>query len=57
MENRLVVAEGKGKGSGTDWELGAGRHKLLCLEWIRNGVLLHSTQSDIQSLWIEYDGT
>ena len=31
------------------------RCKLLRLEWIRNEVLLHSTDSCVQSLGIEHD--
>ena len=32
-----------------DWEFGAGRCKLLHLEWINNKVLLYSTGDYIQS--------
>ena len=42
LENRLVIAKGKGEG-GVDWELGVIRCKLLPLEWIRNDILLCST--------------
>ena len=43
MENRLVVAKGEERGSGMDGVFGAGRCKLLHLEWISNTVLLYST--------------
>ena len=36
--------------------LGYSRCKLLQLEWLRNEVLLYSTESYIQSLVIEHDG-
>ena len=42
-ERRLVVVRGEERGSGMDQELGVDRCKLLHLEWINNGVLLHST--------------
>ena len=56
IENRRVVAKGKGKGSGMDGEFGADRYKLLHLEWIRREVLLYSTGNYIQSLGIDHDG-
>ena len=47
MENRLVVAKGKGEGgeggSGMDWKFGVNRCKLLPLEWISNEILMYST--------------
>ena len=55
-ENRLVIAKGEGKGSGTDWEVDVNRCKLLHLEWISNEVLLHSTGNYNQSLGIDHDG-
>ena len=55
MENRLVVA--KGVGSGTDWEFGVSRCKLLHLEWMGNEVLLYSTGNSIQSLGTDHDGS
>lgn len=45
IQNRLVVAKGKWGGSGMDWGFGISRCKLLCLEWIRNEVLLYSTET------------
>ena len=47
--NRLVVAKGKGGGSGMDGEFGVSRCKLPHLEWINNKVLLDSTGNHIQS--------
>ena len=56
IENRLVVAKGKGEGSGMDWVFGVSRYKLFHSEWISNEVLLYSTGNYIQSLGIEHDG-
>jgi len=47
LENRLVVAEAEGGGSGMDWEFGANRCKLLPLERISNEILLYSTGNSI----------
>ena len=55
LENRLVVAKGKGmgwtgcqgEGNGMDWEFGISRCKLLYLEWINNEILLYSTENYI----------
>ena len=47
------------RGRGRQWmdgEFGVGRCKLLHLEWISNGVLLHSTGNCIQSPGMEQDG-
>ena len=49
MENRLVVAKVEGRGSGMVGEFGAGRCKLLHLEWMSSEVLLYSTGDYIQS--------
>ena len=43
MDSRLVVARGEGRESGMDGEFGVGGGRLLHLEWMGNGVLLHST--------------
>ena len=43
LENRHVVAEGGGGGSGMDCESGVNQCKLLHLEWISNEILLNST--------------
>ena len=51
-----MVAKGAEGGSGIDLESGVSRCKLLCLEWIGNEVLLHSTGNYIQSLLVEHDG-
>jgi len=45
LENRLVVAQGKGEGSGSDRELGVNGCKLLLMEWIYNEILLCSTEN------------
>ena len=42
VENRLVDAEGKGEGGGTDWESGLSRCKRLPVEWISNEILRYS---------------
>ena len=47
IENRLVVAKGKGEGSGMDWVFGVSRYKLFHSEWISNEVLLYSTENYI----------
>ena len=56
IENKLVLAKGESGGSGTDWESGVSKCKLLHLECMDNGVLLYSTGSYIQSLGIDHDG-
>ena len=56
MENRLVVAKGKGGENGRDEEFGISRCKLLHLECISNEVLLYSTGNYIQALGIDHDG-
>ena len=56
IENRLVVAKGKGGRGGNDWEFGISRCKLLHLEWINNKVLLYSTGNYIQSPGINHNG-
>ena len=53
LENRLVVA--KGRGSGMDWELGVNRCRLLPLEWISNEILLRSTGNYVWLLMMEHD--
>ena len=45
----------EGEGSGRDWEFGASRCKLLPLEWISNGILLHITGNYVWSLVMEHD--
>ena len=37
-----------------DWEFGVNRCKLLLLEWISNGILLHSTGNYVGSLVMEH---
>ena len=43
-------------GSGTDWEFGISRCKLLHMEWISNEVLLNGTGNYLPSLLMEHDG-
>ena len=55
IENRLVVAKGEGVGRGMEWgvgrgmewEVGISRCKLLHIEYIKNKVLLYSTENYI----------
>ena len=42
MDIRLMVATGKGRERGKDWEFRVGRCKQLHLEWINSKVLMHS---------------
>ena len=43
LENRLVVAEGGGVGTGMDWESGVNICRLLPLKWRSNEILLGIT--------------
>ena len=54
-EQTYVVKEEEG-GRGMDREFGVVRGNLFHLGWISNGVLLSSTGSYIQSLWIDHNG-
>ena len=56
IENRLVVAKGKGRRSEMDGEFAVGRCKLLHLEQISNEGLLYSTGNCIQALGIQHNG-
>ena len=56
IENRLVVAKGERVGGGMDWEIGVSRCKLFYIEWIKNKVLLHSTENYIQYPMINHNG-
>ena len=56
IENRLVIAKGKGDGIGIDWEFGVNRCKLLHLERISNVVLLYSTENYLQCPMINPNG-
>ena len=47
--------QGGGGGSGTDWEFGVNRCKLLLLEWMSNEILLCSTENSVQSLMMEHE--
>ena len=56
IENRLVVARGKGIEGGMQWEAAVSRYRLLYLEGINNKVLLYSTENYIQYLMISHNG-
>ena len=56
IENRLVVAKGKGVGGRMEWEVGVSRCKLLYIGWINNKVLLYSTKKYIQYPMINHNG-
>ena len=56
MHEQTCGFQGGGGGSGTDWEFGVGRCKLLHLEWINNEILLGSVGNYIWSLVVEHDG-
>ena len=47
LENRLVVAKGKGGVGGMDWEFGISRCKLLHIHRIINNKVLLYTQGTI----------
>ena len=44
----LWLPRGRWDEGGMDWEFGVSRCKLLCIEWIKNKVLLYSTGNYIQ---------
>ena len=44
----LWLPRGTGLGVGVDWESGISRCKLLYVEWIKNKVLLYTTEDYIQ---------
>lgn len=50
IENRLVVAKGKGNEREMDWEFGFSRWKLVYIAWINDKVLLYSTVNYTQYL-------
>ena len=56
VQNRLVVAKGKGAGGGLDWEFGINRCKLLYTVWINNEILLYSTGNYTQYPVINHNG-
>ena len=51
----MVVRQEWGR-SGMDWEFGVGKCQPVHLEWIRNKVLLYSTENYIWSPGIDHDG-
>ena len=56
IENRMVVAIGKGIEGGMQWEAAVSRYRLLYIEGINNKVLLYSTENYIQYLMISHNG-
>ena len=56
IENRLVVAKREGFGGRMEWEVEVGKYKLLSIGWVKNKVLLHSTENSIQYLIINHNG-
>ena len=54
IEKRLVVAKGEGVAGGMEWEPGVSRCKLLYM-WIKNKILLYSTENYIQYTMINHD--
>ena len=44
IENRLVFAKGEGGGGGIEWEVGVSKCQFLYVEWVKNKVLLYSTE-------------
>ena len=56
IENRLVVAKGKGNRREMDWEFGFSRWKLVYIEWINDKVLLYSTVNCTQYPVINHNG-
>ena len=56
VQNRLVVAKGKGAGGGLHWEFGINRCKLLYTGWINNKILLCSTGNYTQYPVINHNG-
>ena len=51
-----MVAKGKRVVRGMEWEFGAGRYKLLYMEWINSKVPLNSTGNHIQNPEINHNG-
>ena len=56
IENKLVVAEGRGDGVWMDQEFGISSCKVLYLEWIDDKVLLYSTGDLSQYPVINHNG-
>ena len=49
----MVAKEERARG-GMEWEAGVSRCKLLCTEWIKNEILLYSTENCFQHPMINY---
>ena len=56
IDNRLVVAKGRGGGRGMDWEFEISRCKLLYIEWINSKVLPYSAGNYTQYHVINHNG-
>ena len=54
LAEQICVCQGRGDGSGMDWESEVNRFRLLHLEWIGNEILLYSTGNYIP---VTCDGT
>ena len=52
---QMVVAKGEGVRRGMDREVGIGRRKLLYTEWMKNKILLYSTENYIQYPMINHN--
>ena len=47
LGEQICGGQGRGGGSGMDWEFGVNRCKLLHLEWVSNEILLYSKENYI----------
>ena len=56
IKSRLMIAKGRRKRGGMDWEFGVSRCKLLYTEWINSKVLLYSTENYVQYPVINHNG-
>ena len=51
-----MVAKREGFGGRMEWEVEVSKYKLLSIGWVKNKVLLHSTENSIQYLIINHNG-
>ena len=51
-----MVTNVEGRGGGTDWGSALSRCKLLLIEWMKNVVLMYSTENSIQYPGINHSG-
>ena len=54
LREQTGVAKEEGAGGGMEWEVGVSRCKLLYTEWIKNKILLYSTENCIQHPMINH---